>query len=97
VTTRSLATKLPTGIPIRKLVLTVAMRTPQGAEIASGRKVYRKVLCDKYGAVIENVADMFAAATRVYADNRIAPKESRIERFNFEIPNGRLGTSSKQC
>ena len=78
--------KLPTGIPIRKLVLTVAMRTPQGAEIASGRKVYRKVLCDKYGAVIENVADMFAAATRVYADNRIAPKESRIERFNFEIP-----------
>ena len=78
--------KLPTGIPIRKLVLNVAMKTLQGTEIASGRKVYRKVLCDKYGTVIENVADMFVEATHVYADNRIAPKESRTERFTFEIP-----------
>lgn len=78
--------KLPTGIPIRKLVLNVVMKTPQGAEIASGRKVYRKVLCDKYGAIIENVVEMFVSATRVFADNRIAPKESRMERFTFEIP-----------
>ena len=78
--------KLPTGIPIRKLVLKVVMKTPQGAEIASGRKVYRKVLCDKYGAIIENVADMFVTATRVFSDNRIAPKESRTEHFTFEVP-----------
>ncbi len=78
--------KLPTGIPVRKVVLHVVLKTPQGAEIASGRKVYRKVLCDKYGAIIENVADMFVAATRVYADNRIGPKESRTEHFTFDIP-----------
>ncbi|MBI5866900.1 MAG: hypothetical protein HZB43_01190 [candidate division Zixibacteria bacterium] len=78
--------KLPTGIPIRKLVLNVVMKTPQGAEIASGRKVYRKVLCDKYGAIIENVIEMFVSATRVFADNRIAPKESRTEHFTFELP-----------
>jgi len=78
--------KLPTGVPVRKLVLTVTMKSEDGIRVASARKVYRKTLQDKYGAIIENAPDMFLNATSVYTDNRIEPKETRIEHFSFEIP-----------
>ncbi len=79
--------KLPTGIPSRKLVLEVTLRSAyDSAEVSVVRKVYRKVLTDKYGTIIENVPDMFLTATDVYSDNRIEPKETRIENFVFDVP-----------
>jgi hypothetical protein len=79
--------KLPTGIPSRKLVLKVILRSEyDSAEVGAVRKVYRKVLTDKYGTIIEKVPDMFLSATDIYSDNRIKPKETRIENFTFEIP-----------
>jgi hypothetical protein len=79
--------KLPTGIPIRRLVLNVTLRSAyDSAEVAAVRKVYRKVLTDKYGTIIENVPDMFLNATSIYSDNRIAPKETRVEDITFDIP-----------
>lgn len=77
---------LPTGIPIRRMVLNVMLKGPGGQVVSSARKVYRKVLTDQYGTIIENVVDMFAEATRIYADNRIGPKETRIETFAFDLP-----------
>lgn len=79
--------KLPTGIPSRKLVLAVTLRNSyDSSEVSVVRRVYRKVLTDKYGAIIENVPDMFLTATKIYSDNRIAPKETRVENFDFEVP-----------
>jgi hypothetical protein len=78
--------KLPTGIPIRRLILTVALKSATDAEISSARKVYRKVLTDKYGTIIENAPDMFRKATAVFSDNRIAPHETRVEEFVFVVP-----------
>jgi len=79
--------KLPTGIPSRRLVLKVSLRSAyDSSEVSAVRKVYRKVLTDKYGTIIENVPDMFLNATDIYSDNRIAPKETRVENFTFEIP-----------
>jgi hypothetical protein len=79
--------KLPTGIPSRRLVLKVALRLAHdSSEVSAVRKVYRKVLTDKYGSIIENVPDMFLISTDVYSDNRIGPKETRVENFTFEIP-----------
>lgn len=78
--------KLPTGIPIRKLVLEVILLNNNQVEIGSARKVYRKVLTDKYGTIIENAADMFKNATQIFSDNRINPKETRIEEFIFVLP-----------
>jgi hypothetical protein len=79
--------KLPTGIPSRKLVLNVALRSARdSSEVSAVRKVYRKVLTDKYGSIIENVPDMFLISTDVYSDNRIEPKETRVENITFEIP-----------
>jgi len=78
--------KLPTGIPIRQLVLNVTLKGPGGHAVSSARKVYRKALTDQYGTIIENVADMFSDATRIYSDNRIGPKETRVETFAFDLP-----------
>jgi hypothetical protein len=79
--------KLPTGIPSRKLVLEVLMRSAYDSTVVSVvRKVYRKALTDKYGAIIENVPDMFLTATDIFSDNRIEPKETRVEDFVFEVP-----------
>lgn len=78
---------LPTGIPIRRLVLTIALKSTNDAEISSARKVYRKVLTDKYGTIIENAPDMFLSATAIYSDNRIKPQETRIEEFVFILPD----------
>jgi len=80
--------KLPTGIPIRKIVLDVVLETDDGFTIGSAGKVYRKVLTDKYGTIIENAPDMFLNATAVFSDNRIRPKETRVEKFTFVLPEG---------
>ncbi|MDH3891220.1 MAG: cytochrome c family protein [candidate division Zixibacteria bacterium] len=77
---------LPTGIPIRSLALNVVLKSAEGIELSAVRKVYRKVLTDAYGTIIENALDMFLNATDVYSDNRIGPKETRVETLTFEIP-----------
>ena len=77
---------LPTGVPVRKLVLTVQMMSKKGIKISSARRVYRKALQDKFGTIIETVPEMFLDATAIYSDNRISPKETRVEHFTFEIP-----------
>jgi len=79
--------KLPTGIPSRKLVLKVSLKSAyDSSEVSVVRKVYRKVLTDKYGTIIENVPDMFLIATDIYSDNRIEPKETRVENIVFDVP-----------
>ncbi len=79
--------KLPTGIPSRNLVLNVTLKSAyDSSEVSAVRKVYRKVLTDKYGSIIENVPDMFLISTEVYSDNRIEPKETRVENITFEVP-----------
>ncbi len=78
--------KLPTGIPIRRLVLNVALKSGVNAEISSARRVYRKALTDKYGTIMETAPEIFLNATDVYSDNRIAPQETRVEKFGFVVP-----------
>lgn len=79
--------KLPTGIPIRKIVLTVNLISFHDIVIRSARRVYRKVLTDKFGTIIESPSSMFLDAIAIYSDNRIAPQETRVENFLFTIPD----------
>ena len=80
--------KLPTGIPLRKLALTVVLVSAEHVQISSARKVYRKVLTDKFGTIIEDAPEMFLDATAIYSDNRIKPRETRKEEFVFLLPKG---------
>jgi len=80
--------KLPTGTPSRKVILTVYLKDSSGKKLAEARKVYRKVIVDEDGAILEDVTDMLLKGVRIYSDNRIAPKEVRVEKFTFDIPIG---------
>jgi hypothetical protein len=85
---------LPTGIPSRKVILTVRLLDPDGNVLGDKEVVYRRVLIDGEGKEIpeENIKDMFLKATSVKSDNRIKPKETRREEFSFSIPKGIGGT-----
>ncbi len=78
--------KLPTGVPIRKLVLQVTLKNKANLKISTARKVYRKALVDKYGTILESASQMFLEATDIYSDNRINPQETRVEEFTFKLP-----------
>ena len=85
---------LPTGIPSRKVILTVKLLDRRGQALENKEVIYRRVLIDGEGREIpeENIKDMFLKATSVKSDNRIRPKETRREEFTFPLPKGIGGT-----
>jgi len=78
---------LPTGIPSRKVILTVKLLDPKGEVLEKKEVVYRRVLVDGEGKEIPegNIKDMFLKAAALKSDNRIKPKETRREEFIFPI------------
>jgi len=80
--------KLPTGTPVRKVILSVRLLDKKGNKIAEKEKVYQKVLLDSKGEVLTESYKMILDAATVLSDNRIAPKETRLEKFEFELPPG---------
>lgn len=80
--------KLPTGIPARKIILQVRLLNKKGEKIDQKEKVYQKVLLDQKGDVLTESYKMILDAASVLSDNRIAPKETRQEKFEFDLPSG---------
>jgi hypothetical protein len=80
--------KLPTGTPVRKVILSVKILDDKGNKIAEKEKVYQKVLLDQKGDVLTESYKMILDAASVLSDNRIAPKETRKENFEFDLPPG---------
>lgn len=80
--------KLPTGTPARSVVLNTRILDNGGNLLAEINKVYRKVLVDENGVILENNAGMILDAAQIFSDNRIAPLETRVETFEFDIPEG---------
>ncbi len=78
VTNRGAGHKVPTGLPERRVLLRVRALDDAGAVQAEGERVYGRVLTDG-----EGTERPFYTATRVGSDNRLAPRESRIERFEL--------------
>jgi hypothetical protein len=79
---------LPTGIPARKIILQVRLLDKKGEKIDQKEKVYQKVLLDQKGEVLTESYKMILDAASVLSDNRIAPKEIRQEKFEFDLPSG---------
>jgi hypothetical protein len=80
--------KLPTGIPARKIILQVRLLDKKGEKIDQKEKVYQKILLDQKGEVLTESYRMILDAASVLSDNRIAPKETRQEKFEFELAPG---------
>ncbi|MCZ7393965.1 MAG: multiheme c-type cytochrome [Candidatus Methanoperedens sp.] len=84
ITNNNVGHMIPSGLPSRKVVLDFKASDEQGREIFSDQKVYAKTLVDQYG---NEVADFWKAVS-IAKDNRFKPKESRLEVFEFDVPDG---------
>jgi hypothetical protein len=80
--------KLPTGIPARKIILQVRLLNKKGEKIDQKEKVYQKVLMDQRGEVLTESHKMILDGASILSDNRIAPKETRQEKFEFDLAPG---------
>jgi hypothetical protein len=73
--------RVPTGLPERRLVLRVRTVDREGKELARDERVYGRVLADAAGQAVPSFA-----ATRIASDNRLMPRESRLETFELDAP-----------
>ena len=73
--------KIPGGLSSHSIRLEV--RVTDGGKTRQQERVYRRVLNDVAGTEITEVHRLFLEANSVRSDNRIAPEETRKERFVF--------------
>jgi len=83
---------VPTGIPSRKLILLVELKTSN--EYFSQQRIYQKIMLDESGKEIKKENEVFQKAAQVSFDNRLMPRETRIERFAFAMPKNKKITIS---
>lgn len=75
--------KVPTGHPLRKLVLSVVV-SGRGRTLFERRQEYRKVVVDEDGKVLTEDWEVKWKGARILSDNRIHPGETRRETFHFD-------------
>jgi len=79
--------KIPTGLPTKKIILQVAIKSGNGEVAHIQQKVYQKLIADREGKVVGNLVDlMLEKNLKILSDNRIRPKETRREQFTFFVP-----------
>lgn len=84
ITNSNVGHKIPSGLPSRKVILNFKATNGTGNEIFSEKRAYEKVLLDQYG----NEVNDFWKVSSIGKDNRIKPKETRIEVFEFDVHEG---------
>lgn len=76
---------VPTGMPGRRVLLEVTLRTQQGKTFEA-RRIYTRAFLDANGATIERDSGFFAPGVKAGDDSRIRPDETRHEVFHFPVP-----------
>ena len=87
VTNREAGHYVPTGSPLRQLVLELTIDAYDGRRFREER-VYRRAVADKDGKLINVEHEAFRKAAKVVSDTRLAPDEKRTEEFLFPVPAG---------
>lgn len=77
--------RVPTGLPSRRVVLDASVKTPEGRAFQQQR-VYQKVVLDASGKPIGRDSRLFLEGASIREDSRIAPRERRLETFEFPVP-----------
>lgn len=73
--------KVPTGLPSREIVLSVQV-VSRNTERSETRR-YRKVVADAKNRILDRDAEILLHGAKVLNDNRIGPREVRVERIVF--------------
>jgi len=87
VTNRGAGHSVPTGSPMRQLILELRA-DPYGGAPMSDRRVFRRTVADAKDAPIEREPQAFLKGAKEISDSRIAPGETRKETFSFQVPQG---------
>ena len=75
---------LPTGVSeVRELWLDVTVIDSSGKKVFENKQYYKPIFVDQND---EDVGALFWRAVKMKSDNRIAPKETRVEQLNFIVP-----------
>ncbi|MFZ0961484.1 MAG: multiheme c-type cytochrome [Terriglobia bacterium] len=87
VSNRGAGHSVPTGSPMRQLILEVHA-DPYGGAPTSDRRVFRRTVADAKGATIVRESAAFMKGAKEISDTRIPPGETRKETFTFQVPQG---------
>jgi Cytochrome c554 and c-prime len=85
VTNQGAGHMVPTGSPLRKLILQVSA-APFGGKTFRAERVFTRVVADQHGKVLNREDLVFMKAAKVVSDTRLAPGETRKETFTFKVP-----------
>ena len=78
---------VPTGSPLRQLVLEIRADTGGGKHFREER-VYRRTVVDQQAKPVEREHIAFVKGVTAISDTRLAPDEKRSETFLFDVPPG---------
>lgn len=87
VTNQGAGHMVPTGSPLRKLILQIKA-APFSGKAYHVRKVFTRVVADRNGKILNREDLVFMRAAKVVKDTRLAPRETRKEAFTFKVPQG---------
>ncbi len=76
---------IPTGMPSRRLILTIEAKTTRKT-VYTEQRVFQKVVTDAEGAELHKEGDFFIKGAKISKDTRIRPGETRQEAFSFTAP-----------
>jgi hypothetical protein len=85
VTNRGAGHKVPTGSPLRAILMVVEADNGIGSRRTATRTFGRTVV-DESGRDLQDEAAVFERAAKVVSDNRLAPGERHVEHFSFPMP-----------
>jgi Cytochrome c554 and c-prime len=87
VTNQGAGHMVPTGSPLRKLILQVSAEPFSGKSFHAER-AFTRVVADEHGKILNREDLVFINAAKVVSDTRLAPKETKKEFFTFKVPQG---------
>jgi hypothetical protein len=77
---------VPTGSPMRKMILEVLVE-PEGGIPASRQEItYARSISDQKGEILQREHSAFLKGARVVKDTRFAPRETRAQELLFNVP-----------
>jgi len=76
---------VPTGMPGRRVLLELVVRTGEG-EVGREQRSYGRVYAGQDGVILTRDAAHFSPGVRLVEDTRLAPDERRVENFQFAVP-----------
>ncbi len=87
--------KIPTGLPSKKILLQVSVKSKSEGVAQTQQKIYQKIVVDGDGNPVTSDADLLLGnGQRVISDNRIGPLETVRESFTFFVPEEKEQTVS---